>query len=138
MRSIYVAHPLGAGTDREQNRANAARWCGWIAKTFRVATVADWIVLSGVWDESPENRALGLEIDKALIERCDELWMVGGRVSEGMAIEAAHARGQTTIVRDFTKWLGYTPPCDWGHDQSVDLVLRQIRREIPWTRDVRA
>ena len=84
------------------NRDRAADWCAWIATTFHVATVADWIVLSSKLVETPENRAFGLECDKALIERCDELWMVGPRVSSGMTIEAQHARLYGLPVYDLT------------------------------------
>lgn len=107
IQAIYIAHPLGPdGPTREWNRQNAARWCGWISKTFRVATVADWIVLSGVWDEAPENRELGLSLDLALVARCDAVWMVGKNVSLGMAMEATEAARLGKPVLDFT---GATP-----------------------------
>jgi hypothetical protein len=54
-------------------------------------------------------RDLGLACDFALIERCDELWLVGGRVSPGMALEAEHARKHGVTVADFTH-AGYEPP----------------------------
>jgi hypothetical protein len=76
---------------------------------MHVAVVADWIVLSGQFSE--EHRELGLRCDLALIERCDEVWLCGGRVSPGMALEAAHARELDKRVRDFTS-LGYEAPTD--------------------------
>src|SRR5690606_37063267 len=84
-----------------QNRLKASVWCAWIASTFRVATVADWIILSSHLPETPENREFGLECDKALIERCDELWLCGEVMSSGMAIEAEHARRSGLSVWDF-------------------------------------
>ena len=56
MLTVYVAHPLGQGPDRETNRVNAAKWCAWIARTFKCATIADWIVISGQWEETDDNR----------------------------------------------------------------------------------
>jgi hypothetical protein len=109
MKVVYVAHPLGASEDRELNRANAAKWCAYLAKTYKLAPVADWIVLSGVWNETTDLRELGLSIDKALIERCDELVMVGGRISPGMAIEAEHARACRIPVTSLLH-LGYEVP----------------------------
>lgn len=109
MKVVYVAHPLGSGEDRERNRCNAAKWCAWLAKTYDVAPVADWITLSGEWDESPTNRDLGLRIDVELVKRCDEIIMVGGRVSPGMAIEANAARMHGILVTDLTH-LGYEVP----------------------------
>jgi len=108
---VYVAHPLGHGDDRELNRTNAAQWCAYLAEAHGIAPVAPWIVIAGVWEET--KRALGFEIDLAIIERCDELWLVGGRITEGMALEAEHAAACGITVRDLTS-LGYLPPLDLG------------------------
>ena len=74
---------------RTQNRANAARWVAWAAAQH-VAPIATWITLTGEWTE--EHRKLGLAIDLVLIERCDEVWLCGLRISSGMSIEAERAR----------------------------------------------
>ena len=103
MKVVYIAHPLGGGADREANRARAARWVAW-AGMQGVAPVADWIILSGQWDESPENRERGLRIDVALVSRCDEFWLCGDRVSHGMSIEAnAATLSGVTVVNKLTK-----------------------------------
>lgn len=116
MRAIYLAHPLGAGPDRELNRQRAARWVAWAARS--VAPVATWITLSGEWDESPENRERGLAIDVALVAICAETWLVGGRVSVGMKIESDEARRLGKPVLDLT-FLGEEPPAN----MSVEDVL---------------
>lgn len=108
MKVVYCAHQLGAGPDREQNRANAAKWCAWIS-SLGFAPVAGWIILSGEWSESADNRSMGLAIDVALVGRCDEVWLVGGRVSAGMEIEGAAALRLGKPVYDLT-WIGYAPP----------------------------
>jgi hypothetical protein len=105
----YIAHPLGAGPDRERNRANAARWVAWIARTHNVAPIADWIVLSGEWEETAENRERGLAIDLELVERCDAIFLVGGRVSPGMQQELHHAVLHGLKVFDLTA-MGYEAP----------------------------
>lgn len=104
---VYIAHPLGGGPERELNRERATRWAVWAAVHMGVSPVADWIVLSSLLDES--NRSLGLACDVALLPRCDELWLVGGRISEGMAIERDTAWDAGVLVRDLTD-LGDDPP----------------------------
>jgi hypothetical protein len=47
-------------------------------------------------------REVGLEIDKAAISRCDGLFLMGERISQGMQIEAACARDLGLPVLDFT------------------------------------
>ena len=110
MKVVYIAHPLNAATDeeRERNRANAARWCAWAAMVEGVAPVADWVVLSGVLSEE-QGRERGLIIDCALIERCDEVWLTGGRISPGMGVELEHALACGKTVRDITH-MGYEAP----------------------------
>jgi hypothetical protein len=106
MKVVYIAHPLGNSLDREANRARAKRWVAWAAGQG-VAPVADWIILSEVWTEG--RRDEGLAIDVVLVRRCDELWLVGGRVSTGMGVEADAARAEGVVVRDLTA-LGNEPP----------------------------
>lgn len=112
MKLIYMAHPAGAPTE-DEHRAHlkrARRWFNWIACHPDVAVVADWILYCEVWsDFDPIRRAKGLDADDAHILRCDEVWLVGGRISAGMrrASEVAVAAG--IHVRDLTG-LGTEPP----------------------------
>jgi ParB/RepB/Spo0J family partition protein len=82
----------------------ADRYAGW-QKLFGLA-VAD-IAVSGLWDETHRER--GLAIDKALVVRCDEVWLCGGRVSPGMREEARTAVAFGLPVFDLT-YLGDEPP----------------------------
>jgi hypothetical protein len=109
MQVGYIAHPLGDGPDRERNRENASRWVAWIARTYNIAPVADWIVLSGQWAETPANRERGIEIDLELVERCDIIFLCGGRVSPGMTQELHHATMHGLAVVDLTG-MGYEAP----------------------------
>ena len=102
MKVVYVAHQLGSGADRDANRASASEWAGWIARTFNVAVSCDWIVLSGQWPETPENRALGIAADLEMVSRADEVWCVGPRMSPGMREEAMYASRAGKTIRDFT------------------------------------
>lgn len=120
---VYIAHPLGSETpkDREANRRKASRWVAWAA-SIGVAPVADWIILTGQWEETPENRALGLDCDLSTIERCHELWLVGGRLSAGMLTEAEHAYVSGVRVRDLRRF-GIEPP---KNVTLLDVVTRSI------------
>lgn len=123
---VYVAHPftpteeeiskymlpnMGRGTAVSaachDNRERASRWVAWVANSG-FCPQATWIVLTGQWTEK-EGRELGLELDKMLIARCDELWLVGGRISSGMQIEREEAERLGIRVQDLTH-LGKEPP----------------------------
>ena len=55
------------------------------------APVAPYLMTEGILHE-PEDREIGLELDCAIIARCDELWFCGPVVSAGMSHEAEAAR----------------------------------------------
>jgi hypothetical protein len=116
MKVVYIAHPLGGGADRDANIANAARWVVWAADRG-VAPVADWLIIAGGWDES--KRARGLQIDEALINRCDEVWLCGVRVSAAMAHEAAYARLRNIPVHNLTEEVGGAPFPERGPSGEV-------------------
>jgi len=109
VKVIYMAHPVSGDVDNNLKRARL--WVRWIEETHRgVAVVASWITECEVWDDAdPKQRAAGLERDKAVLERCDELWLVGPRISNGMAIERAHAEEKGLRIRDLTT-LGHVFP----------------------------
>ena len=46
---------------------------------------------------------LAISMDLKLLERCDELWVCGDEISEGMAMEIAHADETGIPVRHITE-----------------------------------
>jgi hypothetical protein len=43
-------------------------------------------------DNNPEDRRKALEMNKRLMEFCDELWIFGEEITEGMREEIEHFR----------------------------------------------
>jgi hypothetical protein len=66
------------------------------------------------------HREDGLRRDCAVVAKCDEVWLVGGRISAGMLREATAARWAGRAVFDFTK-LGDEPPAT------------TTARRVPWS-----
>lgn len=112
---LYLAHPLGAGPDRDANIARATRWYAWLSDLgFMVH--APWILLAAVWTE--ERREQGLEIDRVFLDFLGAVnvemsdcgfALTGGRVSPGMDEERDWAREYGLFVHDLT-FLGPEPP----------------------------
>lgn len=109
IRRVYIAHPLGSGPGREANRQRASRWVAWAALLENVSPCATWVILSGVWPESPACRDKGLEGDLKEIDKCDEVWLCGDGVSPGMQIERDHALSTGKVVYDMTTKDGEPP-----------------------------
>jgi hypothetical protein len=130
-RVVYVAHQLTSQDPAvmDQNRRRAAEWCVWLCQHFEVATVADWIVLSSVLEETPETRALGIDCDLTLIPRCDLLVLVGLRISDGMRQEIGVARAHGVPVIDLTVFGG--APVDYLATRvAAMLAPHGVRRAL--------
>ncbi len=132
---VYVTHKLSAPTREEMlaNGRTAALWCSWLCRHFMVATVADWIVMSSVLEETADHRALGLACDFELISRCDVLIHTGTRISGGMKLEEDHARARGKRVVDLTTLGQDLPPEDFWFLRDVKGILATygIRRYLP-------
>lgn len=50
-------------------------------------------------DDNPQERALGLEAGISLLRRCDEVWIFGTTITDGMQAEIAIARTLDIPVR---------------------------------------
>lgn len=99
----YVAHPLGAGEDRAANIEAATTVLAELQweNPDRVF-VASWITLARRWPEDSKHRAAGISADLDLLVHCQEIWLVGPRISPGMTIELEHARKHGLRVVDLT------------------------------------
>ena len=53
-------------------------------------------------DGDSEQRKLGLFFALVLLGKCDEIWVFGSRISEGMARELEAAERRSILIRRFT------------------------------------
>lgn len=95
---VYLAHPLGYGPEREANLAEAERWLEWAARQG-VAPVASWITLGKFW--GPELRETCIELNNEILRRCDQYWMCGELVTDGVERQRQVAERWSLIVRHF-------------------------------------
>jgi hypothetical protein len=128
MHVVYLAHPVGSETLEgvAANLTRARRWYRWCCDTFGDdhAFVANWIIDVEVYpgaDAGPargtnRERIRGLRRDDAVIDACDQVWLVGGEVSSGMARAQRRANANGDCVFDLTS-LGAEPP------DNVPIVL---------------
>lgn len=124
-RVVYLAHPVappcrcgGVDCDNlgpvECNTASAHRWLRWaLGEHPDVAFCVPWLPYVAVLPEDGgASRARGMRDDIAMALRCDEIWLVGGRVSSGMAQERDAMLAAGKVVVDLTD-LGPEAPVAW-------------------------
>lgn len=120
MNVVYLAHPVAG--DVEANLARARRWFRWATENYpSMALVAPWIVGCELWDDAdPIQRSRGMARNFAVIDVCDDVLLVGGRVSPGMLEEARFAEAVGVRVWDLTH-LG---------DEPVESYRAPLRRWV--------
>lgn len=79
---IYVCSPVKG--DVEANIARAKEYCKTVLIMGHIP-LAPHVAFSGILnDEVPQERETALSIGLELVKRCDEVWVFGDRISEGM------------------------------------------------------
>lgn len=89
MKMVYIASPLRGNYNT--NIKNAVEYCR-LAGERGVLPLAPHIIFSQ-WcnDTVPQQREQGLQLGLALLEKSDELWIMGEKISEGMRGEISFA-----------------------------------------------
>lgn len=92
MRLVYISSPLRG--DMERNIQRARDYCVYAASCGVIPLAPHTIFTQYLDDEQPEQREQGLRMGCELMERCDELWVMGDTISQGMQeeINFAHSR----------------------------------------------
>jgi len=90
LKQVYLASPLRG--DYDKNIHNAVEYCR-LASEAGVLPLAPHIIFRQ-WcnDTIPEQRERGLNQGLELLEKSEELWIMGTQVSEGMRGEIAFAK----------------------------------------------
>ena len=95
---VYVASPFSG--DVERNVMNARRYCRFAAESGAVP-LAPHLLLPQFISEKTEREAAML-MNRTFLGRCDQLWMFGDRITDGMAWEWVRARELNIPIRYFT------------------------------------
>lgn len=94
---VYIASPLSG--EIEQNLRFARQACRY-AIAEGTAPFAPHLLYTQMLDDTdPEERQAGIDMGKRILERCDELWLCGDRISPGMAEEKEFAESLGIPVR---------------------------------------
>ena len=62
-------------------------------------------------DDDPEERELALFMDIVFLGKCNELWVFGENITEGMQREIEKAKTRNMAIRYFTEEMKEAEPC---------------------------
>lgn len=77
----YICSPYRG--DVESNVETAKQLCSFAASCCRVPIAPHLLLPQFMDDDDPLDRALAMEFNRAILSKCDELWVLGGNVTEG-------------------------------------------------------
>ena len=84
MKKVYICAPLGG--DIRGNLENAKRYTEYALKCGTAPVVPHFYALC-LNDDNPREREIGLAAGMSLLWFCDELWVFGDKITDGMQRE---------------------------------------------------
>lgn len=101
MKLVYVCSPLKG--EIETNLRRAAGYCRFAVKQG-VLPLAPHLNFAGFLDDGiSEERQKGLSMGLELLKHCDEVWVFGSRISQGMEAEIKVAEELNIPVQYFNE-----------------------------------
>lgn len=117
-RIIYICSPYAGNI--EENIAFARQACGYAIRQGAVPLAPHLLYPQILNDSVPEEREIGIRLGLDILERCEELWICGDRMSAGMKRETAYAKARGIPVRRI-------PVCEIMESQTVQEMGEAIR-----------
>lgn len=96
---VYVASPFAG--DMERNITKAQGYCRFAVSKGCIPLAPHLHYPQFMDDGDKGQRDLGIRFALILLGKCDELWVFGERISEGMAREIAKAKRRGMPIRYF-------------------------------------
>jgi len=101
MKKIYICSPYRG--DIEKNKRNARRYCLLALKQGHFPIAPHLIFTEFLDDDVPEEREMGLQLGLEMLDLCNEVWVFGRQISEGMQQEILYAKTKPyKLIRYFS------------------------------------
>ncbi len=98
---VYICSPFAG--DTKHNIIRVLGYCRFAVSKGYIPLAPHLHYPQFMDDGNREERDLGLNFALVLLSKCDELWVFGHRVSDGMAREISKAKKQGIPIRHFTE-----------------------------------
>lgn len=111
LKKVYICAPLGG--DVKNNLIKIKRYTRYALLCGTAPVVPHFYALC-LGDDNPDERKIGLAAGRSLLWFCDELWLFGGDITEGMNAELQLCRHLNVKIRkiredEINKILGGNP-----------------------------
>lgn len=96
---VYICSPYSG--DVEANLQRAREFCRFALESGQIPLAPHLMFPQFMSDDDPKQRELALFMDIVLMGKCSEVWVLGDRISEGMAAEISKAKQRRQKIRYF-------------------------------------
>ena len=100
MKKVYICSPLGGNIERNLQRAK--KYTEYALKCGTAPVVPHFYALC-LDDNNPKEREIGMAAGLSLLWFCDEMWIFGDEVTEGMRSEMQFCKNlniRTRTIRE--------------------------------------
>ena len=97
-------YPQTREAEKEDNLRRARQGCRMVSDLGCIPIAPHLYFPQFLDDGTEEERAIGIEMGLALLEKCDELWLFGNRITEGM-------KREITIAKELDIPISHHIPC---------------------------
>ena len=96
---VYICSPLSGDVDG--NMEKARQYCRFALEQGQIPLAPHLMFPQFMDDDDSEERELAIFMDIVLMGKCNEVWVFGESLSEGMRIEIDRAKKRKQTVRYF-------------------------------------
>jgi hypothetical protein len=96
---VFICSPFAG--DIEGNTERARRYGRFAVIKNVIPIIPHLMYPQFLCEDDPEERKLGLAMGLVLLSKCQELWVFGGKVTSGMAVEIDKAKSVNMPIRYF-------------------------------------
>ena len=100
MRKVYICSPLGGNVEESLERVK--QYTKYALRSGVAPVVSRFYALC-LDDSNPEEREIGIAAGLNLIWFCDEMWVFGDRITEGMKTELQFCKNLNIKMRHISE-----------------------------------
>lgn len=94
---VYIASPYAGDTERNIEKARA--YCRFAIRQGCIPLAPHLLFPQFLDDSDKEQRQLGLRFALILLSKCEQLWVCGDTISEGMSAEITKAKKRGMTIK---------------------------------------
>ena len=98
---VYICSPLAGNIDG--NIEKARHYCKFAVRNGAIPLAPHRLFPQFMDDTDSDERALAMFMNMVLLGKCDQLWVFGKTISEGMAAEIGKAEKRGMVIRYFNE-----------------------------------